>query len=337
MIFRNTSSFLRLSMVVLQWFPYFFTAHFLRMRHEASGFHRAAVEVERDAAPLVALPKCSGINLSGDESKNSLMAAADFQNMLRIWIEAGCIGVMGSLTESVVAKLQGEDIVIYDSLCHQDPCFARRGHTSCQRCENVINKTKLVSCISEWAMKIKSVDLAHLLLQGDRKKQQEIAEVMENMWPELRCEELGAISYSAMIAKCRLMFMRVPLSKQNLALKNFIGRSIRYLTPTVMAGVDPAIKQKVLTYVDALGSGSLDHRESSAVDPCLTSPPSLGVWICLDVIIGLYLVFCDDASCRFGYISRGSMFSFLFEEGINMCLNVDKVFCFAHIISISFT
>lgn len=183
------------------------------------------------------------------------------------WIQSGCVAIKGAILESATAKLDGDDIILRDSGCNDDqPQLCKRGISCCKRCAAAADRTKFLTALQDWALKIRYVDMAHVTLGGNKEEQQKLAQEILELWPHTQEENLGEITYSAMVSKCRLAWMRVPICKQNDAMKVFLSRSLKYLTPMVLAGIGPEIKEQITSYIDCLSRGDLDPHETKAIE-----------------------------------------------------------------------
>ena len=126
-------------------------------------------------------------------------------------------------------------------------------------------RKKSFAQMKEWALRICLVDLCHVVLKGDSEGQKELASFIKDNFPEMESENLESASYPSLIGRCRLIFMRIASSRQNPALQSFISRSIKYLSPQMLVGVDASVKHRVQNYIDALASGKLQPEESQAL------------------------------------------------------------------------
>jgi len=209
------------------------------------------------------LGKCRGLNLDSPDAATCLLATSEGRYLLKCWIETGCVSCNGSWLDTVTAENTLEGILVRDSSCLEELCL--RGFGACKKCFAAANRTKFYNSLREWVLRIKYVDMAHITLEGNAEAQSRLAAEILEVWPETEIECLKTISYPAMVAKCRLVWLRIPVSRMNAAMQTFVNRSLRYLTPTMLAGVNQDVKHQVTSYIDALSRGDLDKQESKAI------------------------------------------------------------------------
>ena len=59
--------------------------------------------------------------------------------------------------------------------------------------------------------------------------------------------------------------MHIPVAYQSDSLKEFISRSLKYLSPNLVLNIPKEMRVKVNTYVEALSDGRLSKDESEIV------------------------------------------------------------------------
>eukprot|EP00435_Cladocopium_sp_Y103_P014851 s521_g3.t1 len=240
----------------------------LRDRHEQSKYHQVAAQnakLDREGIKI-----CSGLNLSTETGEATAFGSGQNPRLLKLWVRSGCIAVLGSGIESLQVSLNAAgDIVVRDAQCEQHSApgsFQIRGKDACKYCIGAANKSKSMKIIREWCVRITHVDLAHCALQSQQADQSAQAAFMKDLFPELREKSLEAVDYSTLCEKVRGMFLHIPTCKQHEALTSFVSRSVKYLTPKMLAGVSDDVKKKIATYLEKLTAGDLLEQESIAID-----------------------------------------------------------------------
>lgn len=186
--------------------------------------------------------------------------------ILEVWVNSGCIHVKDSpLSTLHVRQTDQRKFTLQDSSCQDSPQLCMRGCVCCQKCLQAANRKKALFQVQEWAQRICFVDLLHTTLKGNCKEQEEYATFMKDLFVDLQEEDLAHMSYSNLVSRCRLQFMRIPSCKQSVSLEHFISRTLRYLSPQMLVGVPSEIKQQVQCYVDSLQQGVLLPQESKAI------------------------------------------------------------------------
>lgn len=239
-------------------------------RHESSKGHTDAIEAQGHTGLPQSLVPCKGLILQSEFGPKTLFGLPENERMLRIWLGSGCIAVQGSVIESV--KLREDSagkLVLQDAQCvalsETSPELCLQGKGCCKRCLAAANRSKAFCQMTDWAMKISLLDYTHMILEGNRAAQEEQVHLMMSLFPQMQCEDLPSMSFATAVLRTRKNFMFVPTCKQNNALKSFLSRCVRYLTPTMIAGVDPDTKSKLVCYLDALSRGELQSDESLAI------------------------------------------------------------------------
>ncbi|CAK9063241.1 unnamed protein product [Durusdinium trenchii] len=239
-------------------------------RHEESVFHRQAVARQQGVEDLEGLPLCNGLDLESEEGSCTSFGNPDMLSLVRLWLGTGCIAVEGSALSSIFVKNAAPPstgIIIQDESCATGgQSHVLRGGTCCRQCLSAANRKKCIDLVKEWAFRVSFADLTHTCLLPDRTEQLCQASWMKSAFPEVADQPLENISYHEACSRTRNLFMHIPVSKQNAALVSFIGRSLKFLTPSMIAGLSDEMKKKVVTYVDALASGKLQPYESSAME-----------------------------------------------------------------------
>ena len=241
-----------------------------RKRHEQSLQHQAGLAACNRDEDLV---PCQGLPLATEDGKSTEMGHPRVLDMLDMWLRAGCIGAKGSLVETfVLSEDTSGYLVVRDQKCIQAGAqsLCQRSRSSCKQCLLAANRSKAIETIKEWCIRIGYVELSHIALSGSRKEQHEKADWLKAMFPHLCKEPLETMPYTTLVTQARGMFMSLATNRQNAGLQRFIGRSLRFLQPKMLAGIDDDQKGKVLEFVDALGNGSLEPGESKAIVPGLS-------------------------------------------------------------------
>lgn len=140
-----------------------------------------------------------------------------------------------------------------------------RGMGCCKSCLNAAPRANCVQHIKQWALRICFTDLTHIALTGDKVEQLSQVNFMKNMFPELKQEPLEVLPYSELVTKTRNLFMHIGVSRQNRALQSFLARSLKFLTPTMVAGLSPDVRSQVVHFVDAVAEGKVLPHESKAI------------------------------------------------------------------------
>lgn len=235
----------------------------LRNRHESSNFHQRAVMRKQQDDTEPSWARCRGLDFASEDAAQTL--AVQNINFLRQWMETGCIGVCDSYAISLRVFLRGDALILQDSVCSETPQVMTRNNQSCPRCQAAANRVKAINQIKEWCQRVTVVDICHAALVGDAKLQHKLADELVANFPEMSAEKLHEASYSSLIFKCRNTFMKIGIGRQNTALKAFLDRNVRYLTPQIVAGVSQEMRKDLLVYVERLGSGSISKEESHAI------------------------------------------------------------------------
>ena len=243
-----------------------------RQRHESSNFHKNAVKALGQSDQPTDLPLCTGLRLSSATGSGTQMGSPEMLPLVKLWVDAGCIACLGSALETLSAKLTEDgDIIIRDTGCQKSEASkVFRGGDSCNLCVQAANRPKACSLVRDWAKRISVVDLLHTTL-GSKQEQLCQANQMVAWFPEMVHDQLHGISYSNAVTKARNMFIHIATSKQNAALQNFIGRSLKFLSPTLIAGVPAEHQKEISSFVDALAEGRLQGHESKAIVPRIFS------------------------------------------------------------------
>lgn len=225
-----------------------------RKRHEESAYHLKAVKAAETTAILEALPPCSGIRLKSADAEATPMSMYDFMPLMKLWVEAGCIAVHGSCLESICVSVvdgDADDFRVQDINCKASgTSTCMRGMGCCKSCLNAAPRANCVQHIKQWALRICFTDLTHIALTGDKVEQLSQVNFMKNMFPELKQEPLEVLPYSELVTKTRNLFMHIGVSRQNRALQSFLARSLKFLTPTMVAGLSPDVRSQVVHFVE---------------------------------------------------------------------------------------
>lgn len=253
-----------------KWFLYYSIVSFLdeffyvrfRNRHESSERHKNAMKFGTSESEL---EKCSGLDLCAD-GRHTLLG--QIPDILRLWIWSGCIQVKMSVLEKVLVfcKADGQ-LVVQDAACFEDSTRLRvRGKSCCSACLAVADRAKVVQSIREWSLRISFVDLTHSILHGDQKEILQQAELMKLYFPELEsASSLASMCYKDAYTRTRNYFMCIPFASQTQALKDYVSRSLKYLTPGLVCGLPSAVRKQANIYIESLVSGQLQQRETDAM------------------------------------------------------------------------
>lgn len=216
---------------------------------------------------------CTGLSLDTIEGRCSFGDRVA-QDLLHMWINAGCIGVVGSCLESLKVSITSQGTLhLRDATCEANNTggFLRvRGQPCCRACLQAANRDKVLEQIREWCHRIGMVELVHVMLAESAKQLEVAVQRLEESMPQFPWADYGKMSYPILVQKVRSIFLRIPTAKQNEALKSFIGRSIKFLTPTMIAGLDGDVRGKIISYVEALSKGRILPNESAAIDALLS-------------------------------------------------------------------
>lgn len=188
---------------------------------------------------------------------------------IAIWVAAGCPAVIGSALDTISikeAEVPSESFILRDALClKKKDLLVTRGGNSCKFCLSAANRKKCLQLVQEWSYRITMVDLTHVILVGDQVEKASLCAKLRQLFPELARDDLESMTYSTAVMKARNLFLHIPMARQNSALNTFISRTLRFLTPTIMAGVTPEVKDTISNYVDAVAEGRLGVHESEAI------------------------------------------------------------------------
>lgn len=236
------------------------------MKHENSHHHQKALKHKMVDAEMDDLPLCTGLPLGSDVGQQTPWGTTSMQQIAELWARAGCIGVKGAVTETVILKeISGAGLVLKDVSCEEQPKQIIRGGKCCATCWSAAHRKKLVTVVREWSYRIAMTDLTHCTLMSDRTEQINQANFIRSHFPEDDSADLASLSYSNAILKTKQMFLHIPVAKQNDSLRSFISRSLKFLSPTMVVGLSSEVKTKIQHYVEALAEGRLQQQDSDAI------------------------------------------------------------------------
>ena len=109
------------------------------------------------------------------------------------------------------------------------------------------------------------VQLVHLSLEQKHSEILEHCQMMRKLFSDLRCSQLETLSFQECLRRARESFMHIPVAYQSDSLKEFISRSLKYLSPNLVLNIPKEMRVKVNTYVEALSDGRLSKDESEIV------------------------------------------------------------------------
>ena len=104
--------------------------------------------------------------------------------LVDMWLNSGSISVKNSVLSTVsVFRDKDNHIVVRDQEClSAGNLTVLRGGNWCERCERIVNKGKVIDCISEWAKRICMVQLVHLSLEQKHSEILEHCQMMRKLF-----------------------------------------------------------------------------------------------------------------------------------------------------------
>lgn len=233
-----------------------------RKRHEESTRHQNAMKC---ASSVDKLMPCKGLDLTSDLGQRTLMG--QMLDLVSIWLRNGGIRVKNSVLDKAVIWSRFDGVImIQDASCSEDSQrLQARGKTCCDSCYGIAGRPKIANCIKEWCLRIGFVDLTHLILQGDPLEIANHVQHLKESFPQLSSEALATLPYRDAYTRARNYFLSIPMAIQSQSLKDYLARSLKYLTPGIVAGLDPTVHKQVTNYVQALESGRMQEHEKEAM------------------------------------------------------------------------
>ena len=117
--------------------------------------------------------------------------------------------------------------------------------------------------VAVWAERISWVELTHFALRSDSQSQQQLALWMADQFPDTCTgRELGTLQYIELVKTVRSVFCSLPRKTLGHSLDAFMERMVNYLTPGIVLGVPPEVRQRAASFVEAISTGRMSSMEA---------------------------------------------------------------------------